>query len=302
MRDAGPREEEESGIAVSTLGKVIKRGWDWLGLSPADASGVSGLIEVPQLADALILNKADFVRRGEKGATFLAYRKAVQEAVRTQLAEWGDAMQPPGSRRPRTRSLERDLQSVLADLSDTFPLLATLVARRPGGQRHLRLGEGNLDGTGLAPGTGLESEPSSASEGSAPAVGESSTEDAGLSEDASSLATKEERQPSFPPGAALPGGRGRKAPVRLGLTIRFEHRPDHDDLGRLVESTVWVNEAHPAYRRAASTRSEDYHLALTVAMALAPLAVETAHLHDFVTAFLARWGEAGKGGEAGRTG
>ena len=134
MRDAGPREEEESGIAVSTLGKVIKRGWDWLGLSPADASGVSGLIEVPQLADALILNKADFVRRGEKGATFLAYRKAVQEAVRTQLAEWGDAMQPPGSRRPRTRSLERDLQSVLADLSDTFPLLATLVARRPGGQ------------------------------------------------------------------------------------------------------------------------------------------------------------------------
>ena len=169
-------------------------------------------------------------------------------------------------------------------------------------QRHLRLGEGNLDGTGLAPGTGLESEPSSASEGSAPAVGESSTEDAGLSEDASSLATKEERQPSFPPGAALPGGRGRKAPVRLGLTIRFEHRPDHDDLGRLVESTVWVNEAHPAYRRAASTRSEDYHLALTVAMALAPLAVETAHLHDFVTAFLARWGEAGKGGEAGRTG
>ena len=66
VRDAGPREEEESGIAVSTLGKVIKRGWDWLGLSPADASGVSGLIEVPQLADALILNKADFVRRGRK--------------------------------------------------------------------------------------------------------------------------------------------------------------------------------------------------------------------------------------------
>ena len=92
----------------------------------------------------------------------------------------------------------------------------------------------------------------------------------------------------------MPGGRGRKTPVHLGLAIRFERRPDDDDLGRLVESTVWVNEAHPAYRRAAATRSEGYHLALTVAMALAPLAVEPTHVHGFVTAFLARWGEAGK--------
>ncbi|HKJ92886.1 MAG TPA: ATP-binding protein, partial [Longimicrobiales bacterium] len=30
----GAASPEESGIAVSTLGKVIKRGWDWLGLSP----------------------------------------------------------------------------------------------------------------------------------------------------------------------------------------------------------------------------------------------------------------------------
>jgi hypothetical protein len=82
----------------------------------------------------------------------------------------------------------------------------------------------------------------------------------------------------------------------LGLAIRFEHRPDDGDLGRLVESTVWVNEAHPAYRRAVATRSEGYHLALTVAMALAPLAAEPAYLHGFVTSFLARWGEAAKTG------
>jgi hypothetical protein len=40
------------------------------------------------------------------------------------------------------------------------------------------------------------------------------------------------------------------------------------------------------------TRSEGYHLALTVGMALAPLAVEPAETHRFVTEFLARWGEA----------
>ena len=41
-------------------------------------------------------------------------------------------------------------------------------------------------------------------------------------------------------------------------------------------------------------RAADEHLALTVAMALAPLAVGPADHHGFVTAFLARWGEAGK--------
>ncbi len=39
-------------------------------------------------------------------------------------------------------------------------------------------------------------------------------------------------------------------------------------------------------------RADGYHLALTVAMALAPLAVDPVEAHRFVTAFLARWGEA----------
>lgn len=62
---------------------------------------------------------------------------------------------------------------------------------------------------------------------------------------------------------------------------------------RLIESTVWVNEAHPAYRRAVSSRAEAYHLALAVAAALAPLAVEPQHAQRFISAFLARWGEQG---------
>jgi len=59
-----------------------------------------------------------------------------------------------------------------------------------------------------------------------------------------------------------------------------------------VESTVWVNRSHPAYRRALASRSIGYQIALAVAMALAPLAVESANEHEFVTAFLSRWGEA----------
>jgi hypothetical protein len=78
--------------------------------------------------------------------------------------------------------------------------------------------------------------------------------------------------------------------ARYGLSIQFEQRPEDPELGRLVESTVWVNEAHPAYRRALASRSEGYHVALATAMALAPLAVEPAKEHAFLTAFLAIWG------------
>jgi hypothetical protein len=98
---------------------------------------------------------------------------------------------------------------------------------------------------------------------------------------------------SGPPGnLTLPGARGPRKPARYGLGIQFESREGSAELGRLIESTVWVNEAHAAYRRAVASRSEGYHLALTVALALAPLAVDAANEHGFVTTFLERWGEA----------
>ncbi len=64
-----------------------------------------------------------------------------------------------------------------------------------------------------------------------------------------------------------------------------------------------MNEAHPAHRRAVVSRSEGYHVALAVAMALAPLAVEPARAHAFISAFLASWGSAlGRSNKKGRGG
>jgi hypothetical protein len=74
--------------------------------------------------------------------------------------------------------------------------------------------------------------------------------------------------------------------------VQFEERPGDPELGRLIESVIYVNRAHPAYQRAAASRSEGYHIALSVALALAPLAVEPAREHAFVTTFMSRWGEA----------
>jgi hypothetical protein len=76
------------------------------------------------------------------------------------------------------------------------------------------------------------------------------------------------------------------------LLVQFESRPGDTELGRLVDSTIWINDAHPAYVRATASRSAGYHIALTVALALAPLAVGPTGEHAFITQFLAHWGSA----------
>ena len=233
------------------------------------------------------------------------------EAVAEQLEAWGEGSSD--ERRPRRtpRSLDRDLGSVLTDLSTDYPLLATFVERTRGGQRQLPLG-GPPSLRGLAPGTEPLAESRSAGDVAAldhhPGMGD----EAGTAEPAA------DREPSGPeadrvdsasdgagalPDPALPGAGKRKAPQRLGLRVRYGSWPDDPTLGRLVESTVWVNDAHPAYRRAAASRAEGYHVALTVAMALAALAVEPAEAQAFLSDFLARWGMSGRdtrGGQAGR--
>ena len=279
-REAQPLPAERRGLAISTLGKVIKRGWDWVGLFPSHPERVGGLVEIPALAGSLTLTKGDFLRTGPRGAPFLAFRKAVQEAVAAQLVAWGEARDAaPDARRPRTGRIERALQTVLADLAEEFPLLTTLVDWRRGGQRRLALGRRGAGGA-VAGDVVLPVIPVAERE-AAPSP--------------PSTAPPEPAPAESPPVGVPPATAGPRRPIHSGLTIRFGHRPDDSELGRLEDSTVWVNEAHPTFRRAAALRSEDYHVALTVALALAPLTVEPAAERRFVTAFLECWGEEGQG-------
>jgi hypothetical protein len=287
FRDSGPLPEDQRGLAISTYGKVIKRGWDWLGISPIAPERVGGVIEVPALAASLTLNKGDFIRSGARGAAYLSFRKAIQEVVLHQLAAWGDSREQPEKARPRSlRILERDLERVLMDLSDGFPLLASLIEHRRGGQKRLPLGQPARSGDELAliPSSPTTGEP----------VGESPDNSAAKPppQDPETIPPAEsEAQPSAH-DLELPASPRERRPARLGLAVQFEERPGDPELGRLVESTVLINQAHPAYKRAVASRSEGYHIALSVSLALAPLAVEPAKEHSFVTAFLSRWGEA----------
>lgn len=245
VRHPQPLPEGDQGLAVSTHGKVIKRGWDWLGLTPSDPERIAGLVEVPGLAESLTLRR-------------------------------------------KTRPFERDLAEVLVGVADEFPLVASLIARRTGGQKRLSLESGPVDG-GQVPGWGAGEV-----EAAAPAPREPKGTPTGGHEAAPSASGEEARSPAADAEGDIswPVGPGRRKHSRAGLSIQFESRPDDADLGRLVESTVWVNDAHPAYLRAAASRSEGYHLALAVALALAPLAAEPGQTVAFLTTFLARWGEA----------
>jgi hypothetical protein len=186
----------------------------------------------------------------------------------------------------------------LLNLSKEFPSLAALVEKARGGQSRLPLG-------GPAVATSLES-PLPEEDGTQEPVtpegpaGDGTDPTAGSGPETAEAGEEEEPKPDLPALTAsvdrvpLPGRKRSDRAGRFGLRIRFEERPDEPELGRLVESTVWVNTAHPAYLRAVSSRSEGYHLALTVAMTLASLAVEPERTHAFVNSFLARWGEASK--------
>jgi Histidine kinase-, DNA gyrase B-, and HSP90-like ATPase len=289
IRENVPVSEEQRGLAISTYGKVIRRGWDWLGLTPSAPELVGGLIEVPELAACLTLNKGDFIRTGTRGATYLAFRKAIQEAVSKQLAAWGDTRESTEDTRPReVRPLQRDLVHVLEDLAEEFPLLASLVEHRAGGQKKLSLGSsGNItDPRAFVTASVMEQAESYDEDRSKEAEVESRGDgEPGGAEPAHAAAAQDH-------GLVLPGKGGVRKPAHYGLDIQFEDRPEDLELGRLLESTVWVNRSHPAYRRALASRTIGYHIALAVAMALAPLAVDATNEHGFVTAFLARWGEA----------
>jgi hypothetical protein len=304
-----PLPEDLQGIAISTFGKVIKRGWDWLGLAPSAREHISGLIEAPDLAVCLTLSKNDFIRSGARGASYLAYRKAIQEVVSRQLAAWGDTRD--GEARPRMARLERDLERVLEDLADDFPLLRSLVDRRPGGQKRLPMpgrGEDRVPGPLLADlptdqRTGDENGPPRAASAGSPPSNEPPT--SGPPPPPTSEAVPPESKPApgeaAPPAGAEPAAvaavgsldtvAGRRRPARYGLLIQFESRDDAE-LARLVDSTIWINDAHPAYTRAAASRSLGYHTALAVALALAPLAVDARDEHAFTVQFLAHWGGA----------
>lgn len=274
-RRTARRGDQASGISISTYGKVIHTGWEWLGLRPVDPEAVSGIVEVPELAACLQLNKGDFIRSGRRGATYLTYRKLIQEAVRRQLQDWGLAgAEADGSMQRNARPFERDLQQVLNGLVGDFPLVAAFADRRRTSGGRVGLADGTSNGQlALAPAATL---------GDAKG-GSDSTETA----DVEALGERSQRLGEL--GAAR-RGRGHTPQLK----VAFESRPGDPEPARLSGSTVYVNEAHSAFRRAVASRSTGYHVAVSSALAVSEVVAEPVRQVEFMKHFIAAWGNAAR--------
>src|SRR5439155_2768039 len=165
---------------------------------------------------------------------------------------WGDARDAAEETRRRVaRPIEKDLERVLVDMAEDFPLIAALVERRDGGQRKLPIGRpADADAHSLiAASIALAAEAGEA--------GPSASESTGrASESATAVAEPPAAEAAPAPvhdGSTIPApATGPKRPARYGLSVQFESREGDSELARLVEITVWVNDAHPAYHRAAA--------------------------------------------------
>jgi hypothetical protein len=165
-------------------------------------------------------------------------------------------------------------------------MLAMLVRRTQGGRHKLRVGRApepaaNLETIDLFAAPPAETDAARPEPRPTEPAREAETDPTSLTRD----------EPPAP-AVGLPAATGRRQPIRLGLSIQFESRPDDAELGRLVDTTIWVNDAHPAYQRAAASRAEGYHVALAVALALGKVAVDPTREREFVLEFLTLWGDA----------
>lgn len=252
--------EEERGIAISTYGKVIKRGWDWISMIPRNPTRLTGIVEIPSLSEILTTNKADFLKDSTSLQKYYRYRKAIQEAVEPVLRQFGEMITPREPIEKELRPLEKEIERVLKNMLDDFPELGPLLGKR------------GIKG-GRAPGPGEPSEPTEPPE-EPPEPPPEPTE------------PQIEPPPEGHPPEPKPPGH-RKPP---GLMIGFEDNPDREDLGWSMESTIWINKGHPAYIRAIESKAENYHIVLSVAWVLSGHLEAEKSPQKFINRFLSSWG------------
>ncbi|MBI4669660.1 MAG: ATP-binding protein [Elusimicrobia bacterium] len=273
-----PLQEKEEGVGVCAFGKVIKRGWEWLGLAPKSAHFIAGAVEIPELAKILTINKAGFLGDSASLKQFYRYRRAIQNALVPILQEFGEEMYlDKGKAGQRVRPMEKEIGRVLGGLVTDFPVLGPIVGWKPASEK-----DGKIRAVPRGP------EP----------VVELLSEQASVelaSKEAPLLLLPETRQ--MPEAAQPPQSAGPKTEKsqakRPALTIAFSEDQERKELGWLVENTIWINKAHPAFSKAQLLGQNNYHLAFTVAWVLSAYLETENSQRNFLSRFMELWGRTG---------
>jgi len=258
---------ELSGIGISTYGKVIKRGWDWLGILPKSTFQIYGMVEIPALSEILTTNKNDFLKDAASLKKYYRYRKAIQEAILPIFTELGEERMSFETDLKRLRPLEREIEETLRHLLKDFPELTPLVGvirktTKTGFVSAIETPQVEIIQEGLE----------KIEEGD---------------EKKESLKEKTEK-------ISEPGRKEAKKKKVPRLTIGFEKDSFQSNLARMVKNVIWINTFHPAYQKARKEGLEEYHILLCVAWVLSKFIEEARSPQDFVSQFLASWGSEGK--------
>lgn len=272
--------EEYCGVGVSCFGKVIKRGWEWIGITPKLSKNISGLVEVPSLAELLTTNKNNFLADAKSLQKYYRYRKVIQEAILTALETLGEhGSQEAVDQKTRLKPLEREIEKTLDGLVGEFPELVSLVGIKR------RLVGSSVRSDSLL-GESLVVIESAHEEG---IVAEVAKEETGETSKRGQIATTMALTPDLE-GTPQTGRKtvSRKSP---GLKIRFENNTNSPELGRMLENDLWINTAHPAYEKAKSERLEEYHVILATAWVLAGFVEQNKSPQEFINRFLSVWGK-----------
>lgn len=271
--------EEDRGLAVSTYGKVIKRGWDWTGLSPRNPMRLTGVVEVPKLSEILTTSKADFLRDVNSLQKYYRHRKAIQEAVEPILEEFGEMSTAREKADKDFRPLEKEIVRILERMLNDFPELNPLFGRKRKAEKTMEIVP-DPD----APEIGSYSEGDGMVSGTVDSTGEGE-----------GIKTVGEDSPGEPIDPNLekvePGREQEGKRRRPGLMIGFEEDEGRMELGWLSENTIWINKGHPAFKRCMNTDAEGYHVALSVAWVLTAFLEEGKSPLEFINRFLSGWGE-----------
>ncbi|MBI2050817.1 MAG: ATP-binding protein [Parcubacteria group bacterium] len=272
-----------AGLYVSTFGKIIKGGWEWLGIIPSHADSLSGVVEIPGLSEILTTNKNDFLTDSGSLKKYYKFRKAVQEAVVLILERLGERA-PSASASPEqlVRPLRRVISGALDGLLGDFPELEGLI------------------GAGRAKTLGRKEKPQAASKKAV--LGEE--EQSGASEEKAGGrhgASGQDAGKSRPPFGVADAAKKREIRARTsGLAIELADMVDAPDmaLGRIIDDVLTVNTLHPAWAKAKQRGMEEYHIVISVALVLSQFLEDRDGSQEFLNRFLAAWAHAEAGGSA----
>jgi hypothetical protein len=235
------------GIMLCTFGKVIER--TYFKKEPRDKEQIFGWIEAPYLIEAVTTDKCRFQKGNKKWEGFFRRAQAeftlwleqhhlVERAIRKSTNNFAGA--------------EREINTILRNMPE-LALFAT---------------HAKQDAAVLAPGGELVS-----SGQRLPRLDTEEFEPPAPSESEPSFEQDVQRQVLTTLGDAVPG-EVRARVIRGGVHLMEDMRDDKSEEAWFDGTTVTINQAHPAYRKAAQSGNLNYHIFKCVALSLIEFTME----------------------------